>query len=246
MNEMLLRAQGLHAGYGGHPVVRSLDLEVHAGEVVCLLGPNGAGKTTAMLTLAGELPAISGTTELFGRRCSDRFYRRARRGLGFVGEDRTVLMTMTVFDNIRLRGGSVDRALELFPELEAHLGRRVGLLSGGQQQMVGLARALSRRPRLLMVDELSTGLAPTLVQRLLTALAAAAASGVGVLLIEQHVAKALEVADRCYVLRHGEPVLERAAAELRGQMDELQAAYLGGSAPVPVLAVASDNGAAPS
>lgn len=246
MSDVLLRTLELDAGYGGHPVVRSVDLEVRAGEVVCLLGPNGAGKTTTVLTVAGELPAVAGTVELFGRPCTDRLFRRARRGLGFVGEDRSVLMSLTARDNIRLRGGSVERALGLFPELERHLGRRVALLSGGQQQMVGIARALSRRPRLLIIDELSTGLAPKVVQRLLATVAAVAADGVGVLLIEQHVAKALDVADRCYVMRHGEVVLEGAAADLRGRSDELRAAYFGDDAePAGALSVRA-NGSAPS
>jgi branched-chain amino acid transport system ATP-binding protein len=246
MSDALLRTRNLDAGYGGHPVVRSLDLEVHAGEVVCLLGPNGAGKTTTVLTIAGELPVVRGHVELFGRPCTDRLFRRVRRGLGFVGEDRSVLMSLTARDNIRLRGGSVERALDLFPELEPHLARRVALLSGGQQQMVGIARALSRRPKLLIVDELSTGLAPKVVQRLLATVSAAAADGVGVLLIEQHVAKALDVAHRCYVLRHGEVVLERTAADLRGRTDELRSAYFGDDAePAGALSVRS-NGSNPS
>jgi ABC-type branched-subunit amino acid transport system ATPase component len=222
----VIEARGLVAGYGSTQIVRSLDLEVQASEVVALLGPNGAGKSTTLLTLAGELPALGGSVYLHGRETTAPLHQRVRAGLGLVSEERAVLMRMTVAENLRVNGGDTDYALELFPELVAHLKRRVGMLSGGQQQMLALARALSRRPSVLLADELSLGLAPIIVDRLLAAVRDAADSGVGVLLVEQHVHKALEHADRVYIMRRGEIKLSGAAADLRNRVDEVQQLYL--------------------
>jgi branched-chain amino acid transport system ATP-binding protein len=223
----VLEARSLSAGYDGQPVVRDLDLLVHEGEIVAVLGPNGAGKTTTLLTLAGELSPVSGETLMFGVPTRRPLYRRARQGLSLITEDRSVLMGMSVADNLRLGHGSVDRALEVFPELREHLHRRAGLLSGGQQQMLTLARALARAPRILLADELSLGLAPLMVERLLDRVRVAAKErGVGVLLVEQHVSKALDLADRAYVLGHGRLALEGPASEVRGRSHELERAYL--------------------
>ena len=221
----VLETRGLRAGYGATAIVRNLDLEVHEGEVVALLGPNGAGKSTTILTLAGELPALGGEVYLHGQKTTAPLHKRVRAGLGLVSEERTVLMRMTVAENLRVNRGDTDLALELFPELVDHLKRRVGMLSGGQQQMLSLARALSRRPTVLLADELSLGLAPLVVGRLLRAVREAADGGVGVLLVEQHVHKALEVADRVYVLRRGEIQLTGTAADLRDRVDDIQKAY---------------------
>ena len=143
----LLEARGLAAGYDGHAIVRDLDLTVAPGEVVALLGPNGAGKSTTMLTLAGDLPSLGGEVELLGEVTTQALHRRARRGLGFVTEERSVLMGLTVRENLRLGRADTGMTLQLFPELERLMGRRCGLLSGGEQQIVTLARALARRPR---------------------------------------------------------------------------------------------------
>jgi branched-chain amino acid transport system ATP-binding protein len=156
-------------------------------------------------------------------------HARARRGLAFVPEERGVINALTTSGNLRLGRGSVAAALELFPELEPLLRRRAGLLSGGEQQMVTLGRALAAEPRLLLVDELSLGLAPLVVERLLLAVRAAADRGVAVLLVEQHVADALSVADRAVVLRHGRVELAGTAAELRSHTAELESAYLSGT-----------------
>jgi len=224
----VLEARGLVAGYGRDSiVVRDLDLAVAAGEVVALLGPNGAGKTTTLLTLSGDLPALGGEVRWRGAPTRAPLYRRAREGLGLVTEQRAVLMTMTVADNLRVSRCDPTRALALFPELEDHLPRRVGLLSGGQQQMLALSRALARdTTTMLLVDELSLGLGPVVVDRLLAAVRAAADTGVGVLLVEQHVHKALQVADRVYVMRRGHIELDGTADELRHRVEEIQASYL--------------------
>src|SRR6059058_3840691 len=150
----VIAARGLRAGYGATVVVRDLDLEVRAGEVTALLGPNGAGKTTTLMTLSGDLPALGGEVRFGGVATTSRLHHRARQGLALVTEQRAVFTRLTVDENLRI--GRCDRriALELFPELEPHLKRRVVLLSGGQQQMLALARALSRSPKLLLADEL--------------------------------------------------------------------------------------------
>jgi branched-chain amino acid transport system ATP-binding protein len=221
----MIEARGLTAGYGSMVVVRDLDLRVDPGEVVALLGANGAGKTTTILTLAGELGPLGGDVLWRGRATKAPLHRRAKDGLGLITEDRAVLMTMTVAENLRVSRCDVARVLGLFPELTDHLHRRVGLLSGGQQQMLALGRSLGRNASVILADELSMGLAPVVVDRLLATLRAAADAGTGVLLVEQHVHKALEVADRVYVLVHGRVTLTAPAAELRGNVDEVLASY---------------------
>ena len=225
----LLEVAGLRAGYGNVEVVHGIDLHVDAGEVVALLGPNGAGKTTTLSTVSGELPPLGGEVHLLDCGARDPLHVRARRGLAIVTQERAVLMELTARENLRVSRCDLDRAVALFPELEEHLDRRVGLLSGGQQQMLALARCLARTSRLLLVDELSLGLAPLVVDRLLRAVRAAADEGLGVLLVEQHVHKAIETADRVLVIRRGVIELDGSADELRDRVDEIQAAYLEGA-----------------
>jgi branched-chain amino acid transport system ATP-binding protein len=223
----MLDVQGLTVGYGDVPVVHDVALTVGEGELVALLGPNGAGKTTTMLALGGVIPAKGGVT-LDGQPLKGPLQKRARRGMGFITEERAVFRRLSTRTNLSLGPAGLDPALELFPELEPLLDRPAGLLSGGEQQMVVLARAIAARPRLLLVDELSMGLAPLIVQRLLIALQAAAADGAGVLLVEQHARQALAVADRAYVLRRGRIELEGTGAELHDRLDEIERSYLGG------------------
>jgi sulfate-transporting ATPase len=226
-SDVVLQAEGLSAGYGELAAVRELDLTVHAGEVVALLGPNGSGKSTTLLALAGELPPLAGCVTYLGRTHNDPLNRRVRHGLGFVPEERSVFQSLTVSANLRLGPGPSNVALDLFPELRPLLGRRAGLCSGGEQQILTLARALAARPRLLLVDELSLGLAPLVVGRLLEALRAAAdADGMGVLLVEQHAGQALAVADRGCVLHRGRVVLERASADLVDDLAALERIYI--------------------
>jgi branched-chain amino acid transport system ATP-binding protein len=225
----VLAARGLSAGYAGQPVVHDIDLEVHAGEVVCVLGPNGAGKTTTMLALGGELSPIAGEVLLDGTPTKAPLHRRARNGLGYVTEERSVFKSLSTYDNLRCGGVSPREAIGLFPELEQCMRTRAGLLSGGEQQMLTLARALARRPRVLLADELSLGLAPLLVDRLLkTVRAAADENGTGALVVEQHAHKVLRFADRVYVLSRGRVVLTLSAADARARLDEIQDAYLSG------------------
>ncbi|MGZ6583111.1 MAG: ABC transporter ATP-binding protein [Solirubrobacteraceae bacterium] len=210
-------------------MIRDLDLEIAPGEVVVLLGPNGAGKTTTMLALSGELPVLSGEVRLDGLVTKSPLHKRARNGLTFVTEERSVFMGLSARDNIRVGGVEKDFVLGLFPELEKRLSIRAGLLSGGEQQMLSLGRALARRPSVLLADELSMGLAPLIVKRLLDAVRAAATEqGAAVLLVEQHVHKALAYADRVYVMRRGRIVLTGTGKEMRGRESEIEDHYLSG------------------
>jgi branched-chain amino acid transport system ATP-binding protein len=223
----LIEAQGLSAGYGKMAVVRDIDLRVDAGEVVALIGANGAGKTTTLLTLAGELSPLAGEVRFRGKPTRAPMHARCRNGLGFVTEERSVIMDMSVADNLKLARVARRDALELFPGLERVMDRRAGLCSGGEQQMLSLARALGRRPSLLLADELSLGLAPIVVSNLLQAVRDAANErGVGVLLVEQHVRQALKIADRVYVMERGHIVLSGTSSEVVGQLDKIEVAYL--------------------
>jgi len=222
----LLEVKGLNAGYGQIKIVSDLDLTVGPGEVIALLGANGAGKSTTLLTLAGDLPALGGQARIDGQPATGPLHRRARRGIGFVSEQRSVFMGLTTEENLRVGRGNRDEALRLFPELRNRLNVKAGLLSGGEQQMLSLARALSRHPRLLLADELSLGLAPMATDRLLRAVREAAGRGVGALLVEQHVRRVLGVADRGYVMRRGRVVLSGTAAELTERLGEIESSYL--------------------
>ncbi len=221
-----IRAESISAGYGQVPVLHEVDIEVRPGEVVALLGANGSGKTTTLMVLAGELMPTSGSVRFLGSTTRDPLHVRAKNGLRLISEDRSVLMSLTVLDNLRLALDDVEPALTLFPELRPLLKRRVGLLSGGEQQMLTLARALVSEARVLLVDELSLGLAPLIVKRLLAAVRAAADNGLAVLLVEQQIQNALAVSDRAYVLKHGRVVMQGRASDLRGRMSEIEASYL--------------------
>jgi branched-chain amino acid transport system ATP-binding protein len=222
----VLETRDLHAGYGRVTVVRDLNLRVNAGEVVALLGRNGAGKTTALLTLAGALRPQSGEIQFLGAPDKSSLGARARRGLGLMTDDRSIFFGLSVRENLRLARGTSD-VLPLFPELQRMLDRPAGLLSGGEQQMLGLATVLARAPKLLLIDELSFGLAPRIVQRLMKSVRDAADAGTAVVLVEQFARIALDVADRAYVLVNGRVQSEGTTDELRTNIGELESNYLG-------------------
>ncbi|MGI5219834.1 ABC transporter ATP-binding protein [Nocardia sp. CA-290969] len=240
MTEAVLVADRLVAGYHGIPAVQGLDLAVAAGEVLTLLGPNGAGKTTTLLTLAGLLPRMGGRATILGTPVDHRRpYRTARRGMRLVPDDRGLFAPLTVAEHLRLAAARPDperekSVLARFPALEGLRGRKVGLLSGGEQQMLAIAAALVARPKVLMVDEMSLGLAPMVVRNILPAIREIArAEGIAVLLVEQHVELALAVSDRAIVLNHGRVVLSGAAGQLLADRAKLTAAYFDGTATSP-------------
>jgi branched-chain amino acid transport system ATP-binding protein len=231
-----LSIRGLHAGYDGVAVVRDLDLDVEAREVVALLGPNGAGKTTTLRTISGLLPAVDGEVRVLGEPSdSRRPHRVARRGVAHVAEDRSLFPGLTVRENLRLapglrrrtRAAAYERAVEVFPALGRLMGRKAGLLSGGEQQMLALARAIVAEPRVLLVDEMSLGLAPLVVEEMLPVVRRVADElDAAVIVVEQHIHLALELADRAVVLANGHVVLEGDAATLAGDPARIQASYL--------------------
>jgi branched-chain amino acid transport system ATP-binding protein len=226
-----LAIEDLHTSRAGALVLRGCDVEVPAGQVTVLLGANGAGKTTLLETVSGVIPADRGRILLDGEdvaRTSRR--RRARLGVAHVEQGRTVFRHLTVAENLRAAGHgahAIAATLEIFPELEPRIGTRAGDLSGGEQQMVVLARALAAEPRVLLVDEMSLGLAPIVVQRLLPIVRDAADRGIAVLLVEQFAPLALSIGDRAYVLSRGAVVTRAAASTLADQADVLRGAYLG-------------------
>ena len=234
----LVEIENLSAGYAGVAVIRGVNLTVAKGEVVALLGPNGAGKTTTLLTTSGLLKTLEGKVTVLGESAnSGAPHKTARLGLAHVPEDRSLFFGLTVQENLRLglRGKRSEQAmgyeaaLDLLPALRPLMNRRAGLLSGGEQQMLAMARALVSNPKVLLVDEMSLGLAPIIVERLLPIVRDIAnETGAGVLIVEQHVHLALEVADRAYVMSHGEIVLEGSAQELMERQELLEASYLGG------------------
>jgi branched-chain amino acid transport system ATP-binding protein len=228
-----LECHGLVGGHGSVPVLRGIDLAVDSGEVLAVLGPNGAGKTTLLETLAGLLRRLDGDVLLNGHLLpSGNPAVAARAGVVLIPDDRSLFRTLTVRENLevaRARNGRDPREmLELFPALEERWTVAAGMLSGGEQQMLAVARALVQRPKVLLVDEMSMGLAPAIVEKLLPAVRRIAdTTGAVVVIVEQHVGLALEVADSAHVLVHGEIALSGPAKELAREHQRLEAAYLG-------------------
>jgi branched-chain amino acid transport system ATP-binding protein len=236
MTGSILEIDELHAGYDSAAVVRNLTLSVAPGEIVALLGANGAGKTTTLRAVSGIVRPMQGSVTIAGRDTrSVGASQIARMGVAHVPEGRGIFYGLTVAEHFKLgpKGEKLDpeAGYRYFPALSDLRNRTAGLLSGGEQQMLAVARALLRRPRLLLLDELSLGLAPVIVERLLPVVREyASEEGCAVLLVEQHVGLALDVADRAYVLSHGHVALHRPAAELRGNHDLLLQSYLGEAA----------------
>jgi len=231
-----LQIDGLRVARGGHEVLHGVSLEVAPGAVTTLLGPNGAGKSTLVLAAAGVLRTSGGDVNVDGRSITKLRPEQIRKaGVAVVPEGRRLLPDLTVEDNLRVATYALSRedakaglarALELFPHLQTRWNANARTLSGGEQQMVVLAQALVSRPKFMLVDELSLGLAPVVVKRLIPALEAAAADGVGVLLIEQFVHVALGIAGAAYVIEGGRIVYEGTAADLKAHPERLQSAYL--------------------
>jgi branched-chain amino acid transport system ATP-binding protein len=225
--EPVISVKGMSTGYAGQPVVHDLSFDVNPGEVLCLLGPNGAGKTTTMLALSGELPLIDGEVHFEGVKAKAPLYKRARSGMSYVTEERSVFKGMTLRDNLRVAGVDAEEAVALFPELGRRMTVRGGLLSGGEQQMLTLARALGRKPRLLLADELSLGLAPLVVDRLLQAVRKAAdEQKTAVVMVEQHAHKALRYTDHALVMRRGRVGLDLTGEQARQRIGDVEQAYL--------------------
>jgi len=244
-HDTALNVAGLVAGYGGAPVLPSLDLSVGAGELVAVLGANGAGKSTLMAALSGLLRAERGGIQLFGAAVSALDAPgRVRAGLVLVPEGRLVFPDLSVRDNLRLGAllrrdadiaADIEAMLDRFPRLRERADGRAGLLSGGEQQMLALARGLMARPRVLLLDEPSLGLAPQLVEQVFEELAILRDSGRTLLLVDQNAELSLAIADRGYVLERGRVVAEGPAAALLTD-GALLDAYLGGARPKEVPA----------
>jgi branched-chain amino acid transport system ATP-binding protein len=237
MTSPLLEIRDLHVAYGGIQALKGIDIHVAQGELVALIGSNGAGKTTTLKTLAGLLHPASGQMEYDGKSLKNfAAHQRAVMGIALVPEGRGVFARMTVAENLLMgaysRGdkneitADLDRMYGLFPRLAERKDQLAGTLSGGEQQMVAMARALMSRPRLLMLDEPSMGLAPLMVQKIFATIRDIAALGMSILLVEQNAKLALQVAQRGYVMESGAISLSGEAKELLGS-EAVQRAYLG-------------------
>lgn len=234
-----LEIRGLHVERNRRPVVKGIDIDVPRGQVTALLGPNGAGKSTLVLGITGLLPTSRGTVEINGVDVAGKRADHVRTaGLAAVPEGHRVLTQLTVYDNLvaargsRMRGEAttdIESILEVFPELESLSDRFGGNLSGGQQQMLAIAQALIANPTTLVIDEMSLGLAPVIVQRLMTVVTEIAQRGIGILLIEQYANLALGVSEHAYVMHKGHISYSGAARELVEQPELLHDAYFGTS-----------------
>lgn len=241
-SEAVLQVESLQVERLGQPVVRGVNLTVTAGEVTVLLGANGVGKSTLLDGISGVIPTSGGRVVMDGvdmTRSSRR--HRAGNGLAYVQQGRTVFPGLTVEENflVAAKRPNIHRAFELFPELRPRATVKAASLSGGEQQMVVLGRSVLQRPRVLMIDELSLGLAPVVVERMFESVARMAAEGLGVLLVEQFADRALSLGRQASVLARGVFVLQGAAEDIRLQPERLQAAYLGETETAPADPIAS-------
>ena len=233
----MLELQGVSAGYGDLKVLYDVSLHVEAGEVVSLVGANGAGKTTLLRIIAGLVPVTGGKVIYNGQDLlAEKSYKRASLGIAHIPQGRGVLGTLTVMDNLILGGyhkaarenvqKNIEMAFEMFPILKERQKQLAGSLSGGQQQMLSIARSLVMEPKMLMLDEPSLGLAPILVEEVFDTIQAVASKGMSVLVVEQNLVQALGVANRGYVLETGRIAMEGPAAELLAN-ENIREVYLG-------------------
>jgi branched-chain amino acid transport system ATP-binding protein len=230
----VMELRGVSSGYGDSTILRNVDLAVPAGTVTALLGPNGAGKTTLLATASGLIRPTRGSVVLDGNDVSHTPpSRRCEMGLCHIPEGRAVFRSLTVRENLRLQGTArdpdahVERAVTSFPVLGRRMGQVAGTLSGGEQQMLAMAAAYARDPKLVMIDEASLGLAPIMVDAIFKFLESLRAEGRSLLLVDQFVARALELADRVHVMSKGELVFSGTPAQLR--QSDVFATYLGSS-----------------
>jgi branched-chain amino acid transport system ATP-binding protein len=236
MSDALLSVRGLRSGYGAVEVLRGIDIDLDAGEIVALLGSNGAGKTTFNQTVSALLPARGGSIRFDGRDITRAHYREVvGLGLIHVPEGRRIFPNLTVLENLELgsfararehRAVNLQRVFAIFPRLEERSAQLAGTMSGGEQQMLAIGRGLMGEPRLLILDEPSLGLSPLLVEELFGLVAQLHAQGLAILLVEQNVAQSLEIAQRAYVLENGTIRFSGTSAELLAT-DRLRQAYLG-------------------
>jgi branched-chain amino acid transport system ATP-binding protein len=233
MSEIILQAEGLHTYYGKSHILNGVDLEVREGEIVALLGRNGAGKSTTLRSLVGLTPPREGAVRIFGRATTDLPpYRVAGLGVGFVPEGRKIFPYLTVEENLKVPADkpghwTIPRIYELFPRLAERKGNLGRQLSGGEQEMLSIGRALLLNPKILILDEPSQGLAPLIVREVFGIVVGARDHGMSVLLVEQNVRAAVEIADRAYVLDHGQIVYSGLAAEFA--KDETRVRELAGA-----------------
>ena len=233
----LLRVQDLKIAYGGIQAVKGIDLELYAGETVCLIGANGAGKTTTLNAIAGVLPIAGGDIHYKGEHINAvPAHRRLRAGIALVPEGRGIFTRLTVEENLRMGAYSrndsagieadLERVYTMLPRIKERLPQVAGTLSGGEQQMVAIGRALLSRPRLLLLDEPSMGLAPLVVEKIFEVVQSVAREGVTILLVEQNANLALEFAQRGYVMESGKITLTGSGGDLLAN-PKVRAAYLG-------------------
>ena len=237
----MLRLDGVHAAYGPVHVLFDVDLEVGDGEIIALLGTNGAGKTTVLRVISGVLAPTAGTVEWNGESIGGlRPPEIVKRGIVQMPGGRGVFPGMTVYENLEMGGflygkdgarrrQAIERVLETFPFLAERRNHTAGSLSGGQQQMLTLAKSFVMEPKLLLIDELSLGLAPKITEELLAIVRRMNAEGVAVILVEQHVDMALDIASRAYFMERGEVRFSGPAEKLRGRDDLLRSVFLAGS-----------------
>jgi branched-chain amino acid transport system ATP-binding protein len=233
--EPVLQLKDVGVSYGGIAAVKGTSLDVAAGEIVTLIGANGAGKTSTLKSIVGLVPLKAGSVRLFGKDTAGvKTHKIIARGVALVPEGRAVFGNLTVRENLQLGGflarrdqkPRIDRCVKLFPRLGERMNQDAGTLSGGEQQMLAIARAIMAEPKLLLLDEPSLGLAPKLVQEVFAAIREIAESGITILLVEQNTRLALQTASRAYVLVTGEIVLSGSCRELR-EDPRIRAAYLG-------------------